>query len=76
MTSPMAGDLERDLVPLLTAALITRALLGGAAAGSGLRLDIPGQQAAADRGWPPWRCSARRSTLRQEETRRPADRGE
>ena len=59
------------------AALITRALLSGAAAGSGLRLDIPGQQAAANRATAAVEMlREEEEQLRQEETRRPADRGE
>jgi hypothetical protein len=59
------------------AALITRALLSGAAAGSGLRLDNPGQQAAANRALAAVEMlREEEEQLRQEETRRPADRDE
>lgn len=58
------------------AALVTRALLRGAA-GGGLRLDVPGQQAAADRAAAALAAlHEEEEWLRQEETQRYADRDE
>jgi hypothetical protein len=52
-------------------------LLSGAAAGSGLRLDNPGQQAAANRAMAAVEMlREEEEQLRLEETRRPADRDE
>ncbi len=56
------------------AALVVRALMRGAAADPGLRLDVPGQQAAADRAAAAlWELRREEEELRQEELRRDRD---